>query len=468
MRILIFLLIVISVALSQLPVIPIDLDYACFKGTDGQVYTEIYISFYRKDLHFQYYNDSTNTGEFTKEIKIYKNDSLIATQHRSYQTFLTPKQTDEPDYSTFVDVFGFKMDPGSYILSATVMDNTSLKKGEFQMDIEIPAFEEDLNLSQIELATKIERADEPSSYSSKNNIAIYPNASKTFTLLNPVLNFYFEAYNLSLSNTGQNSYIYRYAITDTADQILRTDTSRVKSTAAPIIAEAMGINIVTLPSNIYFLTIELTDLINNHKAIARKRFNLYKPEKTKEEVATSGYVEENIYLNFTKEELQHEFKIAKYIAAEQENRLYESIKDDAESMRRFLSSFWKKRDSDPNTAENKFRETYLERYKYVETHHSTPFRDGWKTDKGRITLIYGKPDEIERFQNTIDTQPYEIWHYYALEGGVYFIFADMDGMGDIQLLHSTARREIKDSNWKMKITKVGAESPFDDTGQFGY
>jgi GWxTD domain-containing protein len=460
MRILIYLYLICSIVLGQLPVIPVDLDYACFKGSEKETYTEVYISFFQKDLLYQSQDNTTEIGKFTKEIKIFKGDSLYVNLKRDYQSIVA-KDEVRSGYASFIDVFAFNIQSGSYTLHATITDNLSLKKGDFQMDMEIPFFSTSLALSHIEIATKIEQADQPSNFSGKNNIAIYPCASQTFSIMNPMLNFYFEAYNLELSNTGQNSYSYAYTITDTEEHILRSDTSRVKSTAANLIAEAKGINIITLPSGIYFLNVELTDHISGQKTSARKRFNLYKPDKKTSELATSGYVEENIYINFTKEELQQEFEIAKYIASANEIKIYKSL-DDAASMGRFLANFWKKRDTDASTQENEFRKIYLDRYKFVETNYTTPFRKGWQSDKGRITLIYGKPDEIERFQNTIDTQPYEIWHYYAVEGGVYFIFADMDGMGDIQLLHSTARREIKDNNWQLKISKVDSDNQFDN------
>ena len=45
---------------------------------------------------------------------------------------------------------------------------------------------------------------------------------------------------------------------------------------------------------------------------------------------------------------------------------------------------------------------------------------GWKTDRGRVYVLYGEPSEIEKFPNQMDQKPYEIWHYNDIEGGVYF------------------------------------------------
>jgi hypothetical protein len=65
--------------------------------------------------------------------------------------------------------------------------------------------------------------------------------------------------------------------------------------------------------------------------------------------------------------------------------------------------------------------------------------------------MYGEPTEIERYPNQIESRPYEIWSYDSLEGGVVFIFADLTGFSDYQLVHSTKRGELRDDNWQRRI-----------------
>ena len=66
-------------------------------------------------------------------------------------------------------------------------------------------------------------------------------------------------------------------------------------------------------------------------------------------------------------------------------------------------------------------------------------------------LKYGEPDEIERNPAQADARPYEIWHYYSIESGVIFIFAELEGYGEYTLIHSTKRGELSDNKWKRKI-----------------
>ncbi|MHA1988555.1 MAG: hypothetical protein ACW98D_18135, partial [Promethearchaeota archaeon] len=68
-----------------------------------------------------------------------------------------------------------------------------------------------------------------------------------------------------------------------------------------------------------------------------------------------------------------------------------------------------------------------------------------------VHIMYGEPTEIERYPNQIESRPYEIWSYDSLEGGVVFIFADLTGFSDYQLVHSTKRGELRDDNWQRRI-----------------
>ncbi|MGE5457141.1 MAG: hypothetical protein ACM3RX_02180, partial [Methanococcaceae archaeon] len=70
---------------------------------------------------------------------------------------------------------------------------------------------------------------------------------------------------------------------------------------------------------------------------------------------------------------------------------------------------------------------------------------------GRVFIMYGDPGEIERNPNNSETVANETWTYYNMEGGVIFVFADLNGFGDYSLIHSTKKGELKDENWQNTI-----------------
>ena len=82
-----------------------------------------------------------------------------------------------------------------------------------------------------------------------------------------------------------------------------------------------------------------------------------------------------------------------YIITDEERKAFKKLATDDER-ERFIEEFWRRRDPDPDTDENEFKEEYYERIAYANEHFSSGI-PGWKTDRGRIYIIWGPPDEIE-------------------------------------------------------------------------
>ena len=152
----------------------------------------------------------------------------------------------------------------------------------------------------------------------------------------------------------------------------------------------------------------------------------------------------------TEEECDLHFERIKYIASNNELDQYEKI-NDLDSKREFLFNFWSRRDPNPTTPENEFKREFESRVKFVENRFKTFNKSGSKTDRGRVYLQYGEPDEMEMHPNDYDKKPYEIWYYNSIEGGVIFVFGDITGYSDYELLHSTKRGELRDDSWVRRI-----------------
>ncbi len=438
----------IQQSLAQVDFIPIQVDYACFKGSN-KTYTEIYLSFAQSSLIYNSQKDSTFVAHFDQVVEIKQQDSVVQTIKRNYKnSIVNPNEINRTNQ--FIDVFAVELEPGTYQLLATIHDQTSQKTGDYSLELTIPVFSKEFAVSHLQLSTKIEKTDRESNYSAKNNIEIMPNPSCTFGLGVPMLYFYFEVYNLKIDSVGNNKYSYHYYISNSEGQRLRDYPEKIKSNNANTVAEASGSNVITLNSDTYYLNLEVKDLLSNTTSSARKKFTIDKPSKQSNEkqveATASGY---NEYMNFTEKELKSEFERAMYIALPEEKKIFANL--DLEGMKKFLAEFWKRRDQDPTTADNEFKRTYFENLQITNSQFSSNFKEGWRTDQGRVLLIYGRPDEIERNPSSISTQPYEIWHYYSLEGGSEFVFGDLSGNGYFELLHSTYRNEIKDYNWQSRL-----------------
>lgn len=117
-----------------------------------------------------------------------------------------------------------------------------------------------------------------------------------------------------------------------------------------------------------------------------------------------------------------------YIATAEEMRVFKDASMD-EQKKLFLE-FWADRDPTPTTPANELMEEYYRRVAYVNRVFGK-FTDGWKTDRGRVFIILGPPDSVDRHPFEPDSKPYEIWYYRNINRE--FIFVDDQGFGEYYL-----------------------------------
>ena len=97
----------------------------------------------------------------------------------------------------------------------------------------------------------------------------------------------------------------------------------------------------------------------------------------------------------------------------------------------YFKRFWKRVDPNPETEKNELMDEYYLRVNTANQTFATLSQDGWQTDRGRIFIKFGEPDDIERHPFEIDSQPYEIWRYYS--NRKVFLFVDRTSFGDYYL-----------------------------------
>ena len=108
-----------------------------------------------------------------------------------------------------------------------------------------------------------------------------------------------------------------------------------------------------------------------------------------------------------------------------------ALKQDYDVKLAFFKRFWKRMDQNPGTDKNELMDEYYRRVNFTVVNFSSLANDGWKTDRGRIFIKFGQPDDIERHPFEMSSNPYEIWRYYGLRK--VFLFLDKTGFGDYYL-----------------------------------
>jgi GWxTD domain-containing protein len=145
-----------------------------------------------------------------------------------------------------------------------------------------------------------------------------------------------------------------------------------------------------------------------------------------------------------------------YIITDEERKAFMSLSND-EERDAFIEAFWQRRNPNPDSPENEFREEHYRRIAYANEHFAAG-KPGWKTDRGHIYIAFGPPDDIDAhpsgglYERTPEegggettTFPFEVWHYRYLEGigeNIDIEFVDSCQCGDY---HFTIDRSEKDA-----------------------
>ncbi len=145
----------------------------------------------------------------------------------------------------------------------------------------------------------------------------------------------------------------------------------------------------------------------------------------------------------------------KYIITPEEEAAFKQLSND-EERDQFIEQFWLRRDPTPDTPENEYKEEHYRRIAYANEHFAAGI-PGWKTDRGRIYIIWGPADQVESHPTggtydrpqqegggTTSTYPYEDWRYRYLEGvgqNINLEFVDPCSCGDYHLTNNVNEKD---------------------------
>lgn len=145
----------------------------------------------------------------------------------------------------------------------------------------------------------------------------------------------------------------------------------------------------------------------------------------------------------------------RWIITDEERNTFKALKTDDER-EQFIEQFWLRRDPDPDTDTNEYREEYYQRIAYANEHFTSGI-PGWKTDRGRIYIMFGPPDEKESHPSggsydrptwegggSTSTYPFETWWYRYLEGvgsDIEIEFVDPSGSGEYRIARNAWEKD---------------------------
>jgi GWxTD domain-containing protein len=418
-------------------------DFARFRGNETDLYVEFYYSFSQRSLTYE--NDSgAMTAGVDLGLEIRRGDSLVFADRWIVPHTLVDT-TDAGMSVNLVSVSAVELGEGDYLATVIGRDRHNAARMD-SVSLQIPIRMIDTTqvvLSDLELATRIVQGSPGSSFY-KNTLEVIPNAQGIFGE-QQVCYVYAEAYNL-FAGVAADSYAVQTSVWDAARrEVISKRKLRRKSGESAVIVDQ--IHAGKLPTGTYTLGLAVIDTADRILTASVKKFFVYNSllgvDSTLGKVTGGAGV--NIYAAMSEGDMDREFAYARYEAQKEEVNQYGSLSG-VESKAAFLTDFWRKRSPG-------LRDLYLERVAFANAHYRVLGKEGYKTDRGRIHIIYGNPSDYDRHPNEPQTKPYEVWTYEAIQGGVIFAFVQRVANGEYELVHSTHRNEIHDDQWFVKYAQ---------------
>jgi GWxTD domain-containing protein len=164
-----------------------------------------------------------------------------------------------------------------------------------------------------------------------------------------------------------------------------------------------------------------------------------------------------------------------YIIGGGERQQFRQLRTD-EEREHFIDQFWARRDPTPGTPANEFKEEHYRRIAYANQRFSTAAGlPGWKTDRGRIYITYGPPDEIEDHPSggKSSPNPYVDWMYHHIEGigdNIIVEFVDEGRNGEYRMTSDPSAKDASvsmDSLWPDTVKRGKMKREVRGLGELG-
>lgn len=434
-----------------------------FLNAERENYLEIYFGIESQTLDYQANEEGAFKGGLEILLSINQDSTIFAADRFR---ILSPNYTDTSELSDFLyHQEAFVLKPGNYTLNMEIVDiNDPEEKYTLEKNISLGLERFKADLSQVLFLEKFAPAQEGSKRYKRSGFEMQPIISSGTPYFPPslkTLSFYLELYNLDQALGADEDYLLRYYLRDeNTGQKLNNYASYSKKKAQAIDPVLASFNIEELPSGNYSLVVEA---INKEGEATLSREYFFFRSNPGQQVLAGNFEEKNITGTFVARlgNLDSIYRFVEYlypISTDLERTTQESLLQEAQEdqLKKYFLAFWEKRS--PLQAQETWQEYYKE-VRIANKLFSTGLRAGYKSDRGRVWLTYGQPDNIDKRDMEPNMPPYIIWQYNNIatpytvpQNNRVFIFGEFEpSTREFQLIHSTAIGELQSRDWRRDL-----------------
>lgn len=440
---------------------PVSIDIKQFYAPGTGNYIEVFS--YIDPAHFDL--KSVKDSGFicqVQELMILRQGDKIINYHK--KNIKSPYFTDST-ISPFTLVQRFTAEPGKYTLEYECLDLLKPMalplKAEFIVNL---TNRKDKNtISHIQLVERISSNIQHPEFS-RSGYEIWPYVSDFYPDYIEKLAWYAEVYFDPTDIEAQEKFVLtQYISSHETDEKLEGFAKMTKVTATQVNPVLNSFDIQKLPTGSYNLVIELR---NRKNELLSKESVYFQRLNTTQALSNDNLINTNVEGTFVAsmnsiDSLNEFIASIRPIASNPESDMaVVQIKEgNLQSKKQFFYLFWKSRS--PIDPGGSWLE-YKARMKYVNAVFGTRIKKGYETDRGRVYLKYGAPNQLTDRPNEPSAYPYQIWQYY--KAGKYnnksFIFYMPDLVSnDYELLNSDVPGEYKNPRWQAVIQSRDTQNP---------
>ncbi len=374
--------------------------FRTFSQDGSQRTLRLYIQMVNDDLTF-----IKNSDEFSAEIQyeiFINNKDEQYVFNRSVSKKINSPNFEETNSRKLTHTFttDIPLPPGEYDATITVLDKNNSKQVNRKISFKI----EDLTITNFLISDLMFLKDLKKD--SLDHIAGYePTLSNNFDSAGKYIYVYFA----SVVNDTLDTLQISYAVRDIRRNVVQENQYTIFNRSA-YQEHFIRINREQLDQSRYQLQVEAN--YRNSTQKVDKLFSFFwtvSPESP--------------------QDLDLALKEMRYLAPW--DTLKHVLKESYDQKLSYFIDFWREMDPNQETEKNELMDEYFGRVNYANQNFSTLNTDGYDTDRGRIFIKFGEPDDIERHPFEVNSEPYVIWRYYSLRKT--FLFVDRTGFGDYYL-----------------------------------
>lgn len=430
--------------------------YSTFSSPDKGPYIETYLSVIGSSLVYKKNSNGKYQGTIEVSMAFRQGEEIKAVKKYN---LMSPEVTDTvTGRAAFIDLQRIPLPNGNYDLEITIADaNKDGKPFSSTQKITIGYAGDQVMISDIQLVESFQKAATPGILT-KSGYDLIPYVSNFYPANMKKLGFYAEVYNTKKALGENEKFVINYYVESYETKVKLTDfNSFSKQTSNTVNILLSEFPIEQLGTGNYNLVVEVKNKLNEQVAVKKLFFQRNNPNAQlgMEDMASLN-VENSFAVRITsKDTLMDYIRSLRPISNSLEQTFADNQlgKRELKEMQQFFLGFWMNRNqANPEGAWL----AYNEEVKKVNAAFSTSNKRGYETDRGRVYLQYGPPNQRTESLNEPSAYPYEIWHYYKIanpeQSNRKFVFYNPDLVtNDYELLHSDARGEINNPRWELKL-----------------